>query len=190
MNIYDFDGTLYEGDSSIDFYKYNLARKPWLCVLWPVQLLAAAAFKLRIIDKTRMKEIFYLYFRMIDAEKEAERFWKKKIEKIYPWYYEEHRDDDVLISASPEFFLKAPCEHLGIKHLLASRVDPGTGRYDGLNCHGEEKLSRVLTAFPDAEVDKAYFDRRSDLPISLLAKHLMLVHHLGYVREMDREELE
>ncbi len=190
MNVYDFDGTLYEGDSSIDFYKYNLKRKPWLCILWPVQLAAAIGYKLRFISKTRMKEIFYLYFRMIDAEAEAERFWKKNIEKIYPWYYEAHREDDVIISASPEFFLKHPCAHLGISNLLASRVDPSTGRTEGLNCHGEEKLARFRAAFPDAHVEQAYFDRRSDLPVSLLADRLMLVHHYGYVREVDREEFE
>ncbi len=189
MNVYDFDGTLYEGDSSVDFYRYNLKRKPWLCVLWPVQLAAAIGYKLRIIGKTRMKEVFYLYFRMIDAEAEAGEFWKKNIEKVYPWYYEAHREDDVVISASPEFFLKYPCAHLGISNLLASRVDPETGKTEGLNCHGEEKLARFRAAFPDARVEQAYFDRKSDLPVSLLADRLMLVHHYGYVREVERDEL-
>ena len=30
MNMYDFDGTIYNGDSGVDFLKYSLKRKPFL----------------------------------------------------------------------------------------------------------------------------------------------------------------
>ena len=189
MNIYDFDGTLYDGDSSIDFYLYNLKRDPWLCFLWPLQLAAAAGKALHIIDKTKMKRVFYTYFRFIDAEKRAEEFWKRNIEKIYPWYYEQKQPDDVIISASPEFFLRYPCAFLGVEGLIASRVDPSNGKTEGLNCHGEEKVRRFREAFGDAVPDCAWFDRTSDLPVSNLAKRRVLVHDRGMTRELGEDEL-
>ena len=30
VNIYDFDKTIYDGDSGYDFYKYMLRRRPFL----------------------------------------------------------------------------------------------------------------------------------------------------------------
>ena len=28
MNVYDFDGTIYDGDSSVDFWLYSIRKKP------------------------------------------------------------------------------------------------------------------------------------------------------------------
>ncbi len=44
------------------------------------------------------------------------------------------KEDDVIISASPEFLLRPICNRLGIRHLIASRVDARSGAYDGQNC--------------------------------------------------------
>ncbi|WZU01590.1 haloacid dehalogenase-like hydrolase [Erysipelothrix sp. D19-032] len=34
MNVYDWDKTIYDGDSSIDFYKFNLRKDKKLSKLW------------------------------------------------------------------------------------------------------------------------------------------------------------
>ena len=66
---YDFDGTIYDGDSSIDFYIFILLRRPYIIFLWPIQIVSAVLYKLRIIDKTKMKEIFFCYLRFIGDKK-------------------------------------------------------------------------------------------------------------------------
>lgn len=38
MNVYDFDNTIYDGDSSIDFYFFVLRKKPSIIFLLPKQL--------------------------------------------------------------------------------------------------------------------------------------------------------
>ena len=47
--------------------------------------------------------------------------------------------DDVIISASPEILLTEICRRLGIKYLIASKVEKITGKYYGENCYGKEK---------------------------------------------------
>ena len=37
MNVYDFDGTIYDGDSTIDFFFYSLKKKPSLICYLPKQ---------------------------------------------------------------------------------------------------------------------------------------------------------
>ena len=115
MNIYDFDGTIHRGDSSFAFYRYCLLHRPYIVLLLPFQLFGALLYMLKLTDLVGMKQHFYLYFRWIDAEKMAQEFWKQDIPKnIYPWFYEYPCDNKVLVSASPEFFLKYACEALGI----------------------------------------------------------------------------
>ena len=60
--------------------------------------------------------------------------------------------------------------------LLASRVDKHTGKTDGENCHGAEKVRRLHEAYPDVEIAEFYSDSRSDSPLAELAEHAYLVH--------------
>jgi len=109
-----------------------------------------------------------------DAAAEAERFWSGQIALIKAWYLEQKREDDLIISASPEFLLMPVCRELGVT-LIASQVDPRTGRYDGKNCHDEEKVRRMKEAYPEVEIDRFYSDSRADTPLAKLAKQAFLV---------------
>ena len=145
MNIYDFDGTIYSGDSTFDFYFYALGKKPSLARFWPKQAVAFGLYAMKKINKTQMKERFYAFLTGVDAEAMLEDYWDTHEKNIFPYYREQQREDDIIISASPEFLLKPICKRLGIKYLMASRVDPKTGKTEGLNCWGEEKSRWVLT---------------------------------------------
>ena len=59
MNIYDFDETIYDSDSTKDFYFYCLKRYPKMALRAPAQLFAFIKYKLKITDKTAMKEVVY-----------------------------------------------------------------------------------------------------------------------------------
>jgi len=175
VNVYDFDKTIYDGDSSIDFYLFNLKRSPKILFLFFYQLFAFILFNLKLIDKTEMKERFYRYFRYIDVSKNAELFWDEKEEKIKKWYKGNQKEDDVIISASPEFLLMPICKRLGIKHLIASQVDEKTGLYIGENCYGEEKVRRFYKKFSSGKIENFYSDSVSDLPLARLSEKSFLV---------------
>ncbi len=177
MNSYDFDDTIFPGDSSICFYFFCLRRHKKMLRRLPKQAAAYIRYYvLRKITKTQMKEIFYQYFQDIpDMEQAVRLFWEENLSKIKPFYLVQKQADDVIISASPEFFLRPACEKLGIRHLIASRVDPRTGKHSGENCHGAEKVKRFFDLFPDAEVEAFYSDSLSDTPMAKLAKKAYLV---------------
>lgn len=84
-------------------------------------------------------------------------------------------DKDVIISASPEFLLKPITDELKVMKLLGSRVDIKTGKFKGLNCHGEEKVKRLNKEYHDYEVISSYSDSLSDIPILKLAKKQYIV---------------
>ena len=70
----------------------------------------------------------------------------------------------MIISASPEFLLSEICSRIGIKRLIASRVDKSTGEYSGLNCYGSEKVLRYREVF-DEDIENFYSDSKSDQPM-------------------------
>lgn len=173
MNVYDFDKTVFDGDSTARFYRYCIARRPSLILRFPLPAAARYLVKRDADSKLAFKERFYRFLQKIDdIDGEVQRFWRGKTLKS--WYLEQKREDDVIISASPEFLLAPVCERLGVA-LLASRVDKHTGKYDGLNCHGEEKVRRFRERYGDAKIDEFYSDSRSDAPLARLAAKAYLV---------------
>ena len=147
MNVYDFDDTIFRGDSTRAFWAYCLKRAPGLARFLPRQCAAAVRYALGRTAKEAFKEAFFSFLQGVpDADAWAEDFWRTHERRFRPWYLAQKQPDDLVISASPEFLLAPACRRLGIRPPIASRVDARTGRYTGLNCKGSGKG----VAFPGA----------------------------------------
>lgn len=175
MNVYDWDKTIYDGDSSIDFYKFNLKNNPKIAKYWPKQLKASMLYKAGKITKTEMKTIFYEYFKAVDNIDDAVlKFWQAHRHKIKPWYYDQQRSDDLIISASPDFLLRPMMESLNVA-LIASSVNKLTGEHLAENCYGSEKVRRMKLLYNIEEMESFYSDSYSDDPLAQYAKQSFLV---------------
>mgnify|MGYP002626869687 CR=1 FL=1 len=176
MNVYDFDNTIFRGDSTARFFAWSLRKCPRMLLDIPGQAFNGLLFILKLREKKAFKQRMLSFVRFHgDISAAVETFWSKEIERIKPWYRNAHREDDVIISASPEFLLRPACEKLGVRVVLASPVDPKTGVFHGENCHGEEKVRRLESVFQDAQIDSFYSDSLSDAPLAALAKRAFLV---------------
>lgn len=176
MNVYDFDGTIYDGDSTMDFLFHAWKTRPSLVRYLPKQFWGFVLYGLKRIRKTQLKEYFFSFLRGIDAEKMAEEFWDRNQQKIFSWYPEQQKCDDIVISASPEFLLQPICRRLGINHLIASRVDVKTGKFTGENCRGQEKVRRLASEYQVTRIDCFYSDSDADLPLAKIADQAYLVN--------------
>lgn len=183
MNVFDFDKTIFCGDSTAKFYKYALVKYPetWLHI--PSMLCGFASYYIfKRGTKTKAKEKFYRFLSVIpDVDRAVEDFWNKNYGGIFDWYKEVHKETDVVISASPEFLLEGVCKRLGVEKMMASRVDKRTGKYSGENCHGEEKVRRFYEAYPDGEIDEFYSDSVSDAPLARISKRAFAINQKGEV---------
>lgn len=176
MNVYDFDKTIYKNDSTADFYFYSLRRHPKVLLYLPALTLGYAKFYIfKKGTKTAFKEKVMKFASCTDLEKDLRDFWSSHKHLIKDYYLKQQREDDVIISASPEFLLRPICDELGIKHLICSRVNPKTGKFTGLNCHGKEKVVRFEELFSKDSVDEFYSDSLSDTPMAEIAKKAFLV---------------
>jgi len=174
VNVYDFDGTIYYGDSTAAFIGFCVRKYPKTLLNLPMTAWSWLLYILGIYSKTQFKEKMYGFLRYVPDGAE-DIFWETNINKIKPWYYDIQKEDDVVISASPEFLIKPICKRIGIKTAMASKVDRHTGKYDGENCHGEEKVRRLYEWRKDAEINDFYSDSNSDDPLAAIAKRAFMV---------------
>ena len=181
MNVYDFDGTLYHGDSTFDFCRFCFRENPKLAKYFPTIFAAFTRYAVGRYSKTQMKEKLYSFLQEVDTLPMVEKFWETHKKNIYPWYADQHREDDIVISASPEFLLEPICKELGIGLLMASQVDPATGKYTGINCHGQEKVRRLEERTGVTQIDRFYSDSQHDLPLARIAHEAFLVKRSGKV---------
>lgn len=177
MNVYDFDETIYDGDSTIDFYKFCIKRNPSLVRYLPIQIIGAIKYFMKLGDKTQFKEKFYTFLHGIDnVEKEVKLFWDCNQMKIKSFYINQREEGDIIISASPEFLLQEICGRLHIDNLIASQVNKKTGKYCGKNCYGQEKVYRFRELYGMQIINNFYSDSKSDSALAQISEEAYLVN--------------
>ena len=175
MNVYDFDKTIYDGDSTLDFYIFSIKKNLLLLRYFPKQFSGIILYYLKVINKERYKEFFFSFLNGIkNIDDEIKKFWEKNEKKIKNWYLNQKNEKDVVISASPEWLLKPITDKLEI-NLIATKVDKRIGKFNSLNCYGNEKVKRFKEKFPNEEIENFYSDHHSDTPMFLISKNAWIV---------------
>jgi phosphatidylglycerophosphatase C len=175
---FDFDGTLTRRDSLVPFLASQVGR-----AVTARGIVAAAktwgdrsARKQVLLDRT-------LAGRPVDeiveaGEAYAARLVARGMRTDTLALLDDHRSNGhrpVIVSASPELYVQAAGRLLGIDDVLATRLevdDRGrlTGRYDGRNCLGEEKVVRLEEWFAGREATLLYAYGNSSGDDALLAR--------------------
>jgi phosphatidylglycerophosphatase C len=183
--FFDFDGTITTKDTLLEFIRFNkgsvrlawgfLINSPWLL-----------AMKAKIISnqvaKQRILTFFFAKRSLSSFDEQCDAFSRD----ILPGLIRPkalHEIDRlltagftvVIVSASPENWIRQWAENIGAS-LIATRlaIHPDrhgaprlTGRIDGVNCHGEEKVNRIRQRFalPDYSEVYTYGDTNGDKPM-------------------------
>ena len=158
--FFDFDGTITEKDSLLEFIRYvkgDAAFYFGFFIHSPVLIL----YKLQIISNHSAKEMMLRYFfGKMDVEifrKHCDDFTNKKLPQlIRPKAMHEMKKMQesgasvVVVSASPENWLRSWCTANGAECIATRLVitdNKITGKIEGRNCHGREKVNRIRSAF-------------------------------------------
>ncbi len=176
MNVYDFDKTINKTDCSTDFFFFCMKRKPTIFFNTFKMIPAFISWKRGKKNITEFKICVFSYLKhMKNTEKLVEEFWDKNIHKSHGWYQNHQKEDDLVISASPEFLIRPACKRLGITNFIATKVDINTGKFESPNCSGKEKVIRFREIYGNMPVEEFYSDSYSDTPMAQLASKSFLV---------------
>lgn len=184
LALFDFDGTLTHKDSLLDFIQFAVGKPRTLIggiKLLPTFLYYALGMISNNKAKERVFRHFFSGFSYIEMQALGERYAFERLPKILrkvgleklKWHINKnHRV--IIVSASAELWL-APWTNLLRIELIATQLEvidhTVTGRYQGKNCHGEEKVSRIKAVCKLEEYDEifAYGDTNSDKAMLALA---------------------
>lgn len=180
MNVYDFDNTIYDGESVLHFFFYYIKKTPYLLKYIPKVFYALVKYKAGKVTVEQALEKYAPfveeYFKKIpDIRKDAAEFWDLHMDRIKPFYKDIQEEDDVIVTASPECTMEEICKRLGIKHCVGSIINEESGKIERL-CMRSRKVPAFLEAFPDAEIENFYTDSpKNDAPLIELAKNAYCV---------------
>jgi HAD superfamily hydrolase (TIGR01490 family) len=175
---FDFDGTITRKDTLIEFLRFagGSARLYAVFALYSPLLVL---MKLKLYSNQKAKEkIFAHYFKGMPIEQFDDlcrRFFEQQGQaliytdaKAQIAKHKEHGDEVVVISASIENWVRHFADALRADKLLATQIEVQDGKITGCflsaNCYGQEKVKRLLSAYPDRNNCYliAYGDSRGD----------------------------
>lgn len=179
MNVYDFDNTIYDGESVIDFFLYYCKKDKSLLKYIPSVIAAMFRYKR---GKITVEEALSKYGKTVTdylsknggIADEMRIFWDSNMHKIKPFYKTIQSEDDLIISCSPEFSLEIICERLGIKSYIGSVIDVDSGEIRRL-CFRENKVKAFFELYPDTEIENFYTDSLNDQPLIDISRNAFLV---------------
>lgn len=182
--FFDFDGTITKKDTLLEFLKFQFG---FLSVLFFIVrcLPQIISFTVGIINNHRFKEVVLTYYvgetSVENFQEYCRLFNQKRMNNlIRPAALEEiktlqERDVKVVIvSASPENWIVLWASQYNIEVIatkLENKNNKLTGKIDGLNCSGFEKVRRVKEAYNLAEFKKihCYGNSKHDLEMLSIA---------------------
>lgn len=194
MNVYDFDNTIYDGESVFDFYLYSVRRQPKLIRYLFVVVKAFFKYKLCRItteefEKIAEKHAQNYLSQLKDIDFYIKDFWDRNQHKIKHFYLCSRREDDVIISASIGFLLEELFSRIGVKNYLATEVDKTTGEVQKI-CYRKNKVQLFHSRFPGAEIENFYTDSKNDAAMMQIANRTYMVRgeDLELIDEASCEE--
>ena len=183
MNVYDFDNTIYDGESGVHMFFYYLKKRPGLVRFAPQVFRGVIDYKRGRVNFDqaiqRVGGVLRPFLEGIkDYAADARDFWDKHERRLRPFYRQMHRPDDLIISASPEQSLREICARLGVAHYIGSVINEETSTLE-FACFRENKVKAFRERYPGREIDVFYTDSMNDKPLMDIARQVFLVKKKG-----------
>ena len=194
LTVYDFDKTIYDGETLSDFYKFYLKRKPVKIVYVFSQFFYLMLYLLKIIKLEILKEKFLNFLNgepKEEIEKSIDQFWLKNKGKINSWLTDEvkknKKETDYLIaiSASPSFLIERELKKIDFDIVIATDFEFSHEKFKSKilskNCKNIEKVRR-LNEWAESEnikynVVNFYSDSIADKPLYDLAENKFWINN-------------
>jgi len=178
--FFDFDGTVTKKDTLLEFIKHHKG-DGWFWAGFVINSPFLVAYKVGLISNQWAKERILSFFfgkkSLADFQQACNDFSENEIPKLLrPKAIKEIKKlqeagvEIVLVSASPENWIKKWSSANGIS-LIATRLETRkqriTGKIDGRNCYGEEKVRRIRETYDLSQYQKIYCygDTKGDKPM-------------------------
>lgn len=179
INVYDFDNTIYDGETLVDYYFFFAKHDKRILRYLPRMLIVALKDKFHrftVEEAVRAYASFLegYYATVPDPAAGIREFWDLHEKKLKPWYETVRQDSDVIVSGTLDFILDEIASRKGYRRCVSSVVDPDSGKFIRLNFL-ENKVRHFREDYPDAEIENFYTDSMNDTAMMEISRHVFLV---------------
>jgi len=180
MNAYDFDNTIYSGESIFDFFKFCLTKDVQLYIFFPEVLMRLIQYKLNLLTDRKIyktaEKIINSFMKRNDhkIDELVEEFWTKNRKKLKPKFLNMLKSDDLIITGCPEFLIDYIKDDLKVNNIISTEFDFKTNKIKFI-CLGENKVDAFNKKFKNKKIEKFYTDSLTDIPFMKLAKESYFV---------------
>ena len=167
MRVFDFDNTIYDGESGFDIFMFYLKKEPKKIAKYIPKF--GEGFVRYKFGKVSIDDVLNEYSFMLKEccqmfphiEQDIVEFWDEHERKIKSFYAKIQKEDDLIVSACPEVMLSEICRRIGVTHFIGSEVDLETGEI-GRICYKESKITSYKEQYGDTPIDEFYTDSMND----------------------------
>lgn len=180
MNAYDFDDTIYDGESMFDFFKFGLIKDKKLFIYFPKVLVRLIEYKLNILSLDKLyktaEEIINSFMKRnsFKMDELIEEFWSKNHKKLKPNFLAMLKKNDLIITGCPRFLLDYIKDELKTDNIIATEFNFETNRIEFI-CLGKNKVEAFNKKYKNRKINKFYTDSLVDIPFMKCAKETYLV---------------
>lgn len=189
MKVFDFDNTIYKGESTFDFALFLLKRKKSLIRFFPSCLWLLCLYKVARMDATQFQAKLDKYTKQLLKNKDfilecVKDFWEENIDRIYPHMLKMIHEDDVIITTCPDFLINEIRDIIPTDHILSTKTDLDQGKILFLNFH-ENKIKAYREYYKDRKIENFYTDSQNDRPLMAISQNVFLVKN-GVVKRFSK----
>ncbi len=189
MKVFDFDNTIYDGESTVDFLLFCINDNKKLSIYLPSIIIAGILYKLNLLDVDSLSKTVEKINKGIMQSKEdkdrlVEAFWIKNSKKLKKEILELVSKDDIIITSSPTILMDGIKDKLPVKDIIGSIYNLDKCKLEFL-CMGENKVKAFLVKYPNQIIDEFYTDSKIDTPFMKLSKRNFLVKGKK-IKEVDK----
>ncbi len=184
MRVFDFDNTIYDGESTFDFAIFIMKKKKSLFRFLPAFLWLLFLYKICKMNVKSFQKRLEKYTQSFLANKEfvlecVQEFWDENIEKLYPNMLKMIRREDIIITTCPRFLIQGIQDVIHTDHILATELDIENGKIKYLNFQ-ENKVKNFKKNYPKVTIKDFYTDSFNDQPLMDISTNVFLVRNGVY----------
>jgi len=189
MNVYDFDNTIYDGESTIDFFFFVVKKKKIAMIATPIFIFAFIMYKSRLLTINCLSKTIGLFSKAMvkyndDMIKYINEFWNENSHKLKPLFLDMLNEEDVIITCLPDFMIDIIKEKLKTENIICTKINKETGELE-LLCFKNNKVFEFQKQYPDIKINKFYTDSFNDISFMKLAKETYIVKK-DKIKKLDR----
>jgi len=179
MKVFDFDNTIYDGESMVDFVYFMIDKKEKLKKYKGIVDKLAKLYEINLLSPSLIENVINKYKKDFDLSsnnitKYIDEFWESNKKKIRKEMLDKIDKEDLIITAAPDILIDPVRKLLKTKNIYSSIVNIEK-RELVFMCYKENKAKKFKELYGDKQIDELYTDSYADKPLMKLSKKVYLI---------------